>query len=166
MSQVTTKTVMDSATLAIVLIEPDIPQNTGNIIRLCANVGADLHLVNPSFALEDKKLRRAGLDYHEYANILVHNNWDGCREYFLLRRLIAIETSGSIYYHQFAYTSGDVLVFGSETKGLPQNVLNDIGQQSVKIPMQKGQRSLNLSNCVALVTYEAWRQLGFVGNIG
>lgn len=148
--------------VAIVLFEPDIPQNTGNIIRLCANTGAQLHLVNPRFSLEDKKLRRAGLDYHEYASVMVHTNWEHCNSYFASRKLIAIETSGVAYHNEIAYNDTDVLVFGSETCGLPQHILNNV-QQIVKVPMQHVGRSLNLSNCVAIITYEAWRQLEFTG---
>jgi tRNA (cytidine/uridine-2'-O-)-methyltransferase len=145
----------------IVLFQPDIPQNTGNIIRLCANSGAKLHLVRPlGFPLEDKKLRRAGLDYHEFANIKVHDNWDSCMQFLQHKRIIAIETNGKSYYHQVEYTADDVLVFGSETSGLPIEVLSQV-DIIAKIPMLAGQRSLNLSNSVALVVYEAWRQLGF-----
>ncbi len=151
--------------LAVALFEPDIPQNTGNIIRLCANTGCELHLVKPlGFPLEDKKLRRAGLDYHEYANIMVHENWTALRQYVVPRRIIAIETSGITDYDQIDYTGSDVLLFGSETKGLPKQVLEDSGA-IVRIPMQKNQRSLNLSNAVAICVYEAWRQLKFPGGI-
>ncbi|MCX8515035.1 MAG: tRNA (cytidine(34)-2'-O)-methyltransferase [Burkholderiales bacterium] len=145
----------------IILFQPDIPQNTGNIIRLCANSGAKLHLVRPlGFPLEDKKLRRAGLDYHEYASIQIHDNWSSCRQFLNNKRIIAIETSGNNYYHKIDYAANDALVFGSETSGLPIEVLNQV-DIIAKIPMLAGQRSLNLSNSVALVAYEAWRQLGF-----
>lgn len=103
--------------LAIVLYQPEIPPNTGNIIRLCANTGTELHLVKPlGFPLEDAKLRRAGLDYHEYANLVVHDNWQNCKTYFQNRRIIALETSGTNYYHELSFRTDDVLLFGSETK--------------------------------------------------
>lgn len=154
--------------LAVILHEPDIPQNTGNIIRLCANTGVELHLVKPLGwgSMNDSKLRRAGLDYHEYANIVIHEDWAGCRQYFINRPLWAIETCGELYYHQVDYTTDAVLIFGSETRGLPKTVLDDIGQeQIIRLPMLKGQRSLNLSNSVAIIVYEAWRQLGFSAGV-
>jgi tRNA (cytidine/uridine-2'-O-)-methyltransferase len=153
--------------LKIVLVHPEIPPNTGNIIRLCANIGAELHLVKPlGFPLDDVKLRRAGLDYHEYTNLIVHQSWHDCLKYFKNSRLIAIETSGSNYYHNFKFELNDVLVFGSETKGLSNEMLNDFNQEFIlKIPMQKSQRSLNLSNSVAIVCYEAWKKLDFIHGI-
>ena len=151
--------------LSVVLHEPDIPQNTGNIIRLCANTGCELHLIKPlGFPLEDKKLRRAGLDYHEYANIIVHDNWENFSSYIKPRRIIAIETVGNTNYDKVNYHTDDVLLFGSETRGLPKEVLENVNQ-IVRIPMQKTQRSLNLSNSVALCVYEVWRQLGFIGGV-
>ena len=156
---------MAKHSLAVVLHEPDIPQNTGNIIRLCANTGSELHLIKPlGFPLEDKKLRRAGLDYHEYANITVHDNWEGFSNYIKPRRIIAIETSGNSNYDKIKYDSSDVLLFGSETRGLPKEVLDNV-DLVVRIPMQASQRSLNLSNSVALCVYEAWRQLDFIGGV-
>jgi len=156
---------MNTHNLAIILFQPEIPPNTGNIIRLCANTGYELHLVRPlGFPLHDTKLRRAGLDYHEYANIRLHDNWLACKTYFSSRRIIAIETCGKMSYHEINYKSDDVLLFGSETKGLPAEVLNDLQAEAmVRLPMQKQQRSLNLSNAVAIVAYEAWRQIGFLG---
>ena len=156
---------MNKHNLAIVLFQPDIPPNTGNIIRLCANTGCELHLVKPlGFPLEDTKLRRAGLDYHEYANITLHDNWIACKNYFSSRRIIAIETCGKSYYNDVKFRCDDVLLFGSETRGIPTEVLNDLYVDNIaKLPMQKQQRSLNLSNAVAIVTYEAWRQIGFLG---
>lgn len=153
--------------LAIILFNPDIPQNTGNIIRLCANTGCSLHLVEPlGFPLQDNKLKRAGLDYHEYANIMVHRNWEVCCNYFKGRRIIAIETCGSIRYDQFKYTENDVLLFGSETKGLPQEVLDALGNEHIaRLPMKSSQRSLNLSNSVAIAVYERWRQLNFIQGV-
>jgi tRNA (cytidine/uridine-2'-O-)-methyltransferase len=155
--------------LDIILFNPEIPPNTGNIIRLCANCGFDLHLIKPlGFPLEDKKLRRAGLDYHEFAKIMVHDTWKSCKNYFDMqnRRIIAVETCGSKYYHQLQFYVNDALLFGSETKGLPLEVLENIQtNQVVKIPMVHGQRSLNLSNSVAIVAYEAWRQCNFIGGV-
>jgi tRNA (cytidine/uridine-2'-O-)-methyltransferase len=153
---------------AIILHEPDIPQNTGNIIRLCANTGFELHLVKPLGwgEMNDSKLRRAGLDYHEYAEIMVHESWANCRSFFVKRPIWAVETVGTCYYHQVSYTSDAVLLFGSETRGLPDVVLNDIGlDQVIRLPMQPAQRSLNLSNSVAIAAYELWRQLGFKGGV-
>ena len=131
--------------LSIILFQPEIPPNTGNIIRLCANTGCDLHLVKPiGFPLNDTKLKRAGLDYHEYANIVVHENWENCKRYFAQKRIIAIETCGTIMYSNFSYKFNDVLLFGSETKGLPLSILSELDKSSiVKIPMLANQRSLN-----------------------
>ena len=156
------------AKLAVILHQPDIPQNTGNIIRLCANSGVALHLIQPLGwgDLQDTKLRRAGLDYHEYANIVVHENWTVCRQYFANRPIWAIETSGQKYYHQVKFASDAVLLFGSETRGLPADILAQIGpEQVIRLPMQACQRSLNLSNAVAISVYEAWRQLEFCGSL-
>lgn len=156
---------MAKHSLAVVLFQPEIPPNTGNIIRLCANTGCELHLVKPlGFPLEDTKLRRAGLDYHEYANIVVHNDWNACKNYFMGRRIIAIETCGKKYFHLAEFQLNDAILFGSETKGLPQEVLNEV-DLIVRIPMQAGSRSLNLSNSVAICVYEAWRQLGFANGV-
>lgn len=154
--------------LAVILHEPDIPQNTGNIIRLCANTGVELHLVKPLGwgGLNDTKLRRAGLDYHEYTNIIIHETWDDCRRYFGDRLIWAIETVGEKYYHQVDYKSDAVLLFGSETRGLPTCIIEELGiGQILRLPMQATQRSLNLSNSVAIAIYEVWRQLSFVGGI-
>lgn len=154
-------------TLTIVLFQPEIPPNTGNIIRLCANTGCELHLVEPlGFPLEDSKLKRAGLDYHEYANIVVHANWHACKTYLQGRRIFAVETCATRYYNQIDFVFNDVLLFGSETKGLPQIVLNEFDSDHIiRLPMQPNQRSLNLSNSVAILVYEAWRQLNFVNGI-
>jgi len=151
--------------LHIVLYQPEIPPNTGNIIRLCANTGADLHIVGPmGFVLDDKRLRRAGLDYHEYANV---QSWSSLMAYCQAnpdRRLVAVETPGDTYHSEFSYQPSDALLFGSETRGLPTEVLMHIPRdQIVKVPMLRDSRSLNLSNCVAIVVYEAWRQLGYDG---
>jgi tRNA (cytidine/uridine-2'-O-)-methyltransferase len=147
----------------IVLVEPDIPQNTGNIIRLCANTGCHLHLIRPlGFVLDDKRLRRAGLDYHEFASVRTYKNMAD----FLdnnTSRLFAIETCGTKRYDEISYQPGDTLLFGAETKGLSQKVLKTIPPDNqLSIPMQKNVRSLNLSNSVALVVYEAWRQQDFM----
>ncbi|MCC2644553.1 MAG: yibK [Burkholderiales bacterium] len=153
--------------LAIILFRPEIPPNTGNIIRLCANTGAQLHLVKPlGFPLQDNKLKRAGLDYHEYANVVVHEDWFYCQQHFSGRRILAIETCGNKYYHNMEYKFDDVLLFGSETKGLPQYVIDEIGlENTLRLPMLAGQRSLNLSNSVGIVTYHAWNKLGFIGGL-
>lgn len=147
----------------IALFEPEIPQNTGNIIRLCANTGARLHLIEPlGFHLDDKLLLRAGLDYREYADVVVHENWLAFRQGFAGRRLFTITTRGGQRYDQPAYRENDVLVFGPETRGLPQARLDEFGEEyRVRLPMLSGSRSVNLSNAVAVVVYEAWRQLGF-----
>lgn len=153
----------DKHNLAVILFQPEIPPNTGNIIRLCANTGCELHLVKPlGFPLEDTKLRRAGLDYHEYANLIVHNDWESCKTYLNQRRIIAIETCSDKYINDGGFVTNDALLFGSETKGLPQYVLDDV-TFVLRIPMQKNQRSLNLSNSVAIAVYEAWRQLNYPG---
>ncbi len=154
--------------LAVILHEPDIPQNTGNIIRLCANSGVELHLVKPLGwgNMNDTKLRRAGLDYHEYTNLIIHESWGDCRRYFGDRRIWAIETNGEQYFNDVKYQVDDVLLFGSETKGLPESILNELGiKQFLRLPMRPTQRSLNLSNSVAIAVYEVWRQLDFIGGI-
>jgi len=147
----------------VILYQPEIPPNTGNIIRLCANTGARLHLVEPlGFSLEQRELRRAGLDYAELANVRVHRSLAECVATLGNARLYAVETGGTRRYSEAAFQRGDALLFGSETKGLPREVLADIAREDrLSIPMRAGNRSLNLSNAVALVVYEAWRQLGF-----
>ena len=149
--------------LAVVLYQPEIPPNTGNIIRLCANTGAELHLVEPlGFALEDKALRRAGLDYHEWARIIRHPDWAACRAALGARRYWAMTTRGQSSPFAQRFTGDDVFVFGCETSGLPPEVLADFPPgQRLRLPMRAGQRSLNLSNAVAVTVFEAWRQLGF-----
>ena len=144
----------------IVLFEPEIPPNTGNIIRLCANTGARLHLIKPlGFELDDKRMRRAGLDYAEWAEVEVHENW---RAFKLSRgdgRLFAATTKASQHYAGISYLPGDSFVFGPETRGLPRLILDELGpDHSLRIPMITDSRSLNLSNSVAIVLYEAWRQ--------
>jgi tRNA (cytidine/uridine-2'-O-)-methyltransferase len=150
----------------IVLYQPDIPPNTGNTMRLAANIGARLHLVKPlGFSLKDKLLRRAGLDYASLAEVVIHDDWPGCREYFTGRRLFAVTTHGIERYDQVRYQEADVFLFGSETRGLPAPVMGEIDpERRVRIPMRPGNRSLNLSNAVAAVSYEAWRQMGFTGS--
>ena len=143
----------------IVLFEPEIPPNTGNIIRLCANTGANLHLVKPlGFTLEDKQLKRAGLDYHEYASLQVHENWAACKAALAGRRMFALTTKG------IAFEKGDVFVFGPETRGLPEEIRAEFSpEHRVRLPMLPNSRSLNLSNSAAVLLYEAWRQIGFEG---
>ncbi len=149
----------------VVLYEPEIPPNTGNVIRLCANAGATLHLVKPlGFRLDDRSLKRSGLDYHDLAPVKVHADLDACLRSLGDVRLLAVETGGQRCYADFGYRAGDALVFGPETRGLPQAVLARIGREnSLYVPMRPKSRSLNLSNAVALVAYEAWRQLEFAG---
>ncbi len=147
----------------VILFQPEIPSNTGNIIRLCANTGAALHLVKPlGFTLQDKLLRRAGLDYREYASITVHETWAACAERFQERRLFAVSTKGTQRYDLNTYVPGDVFVFGPESRGLPAEILYSVPEQRViRLPMLPGSRSLNLCNAVAVVVYEAWRQVDF-----
>ena len=149
--------------LNIVLYEPEIPPNTGNIIRLCANTGFTLHLVKPlGFELNDKQLRRAGLDYLEYANIREWDNLGALLAEFNRDRVFAITTKGSINHTEAEFETGDILMFGPETRGLPDGVLDLMADScKIRIPMLSESRSLNLSNAVSIVVYEAWRQLGF-----
>ena len=154
----------------VILHRPEIPPNTGNVIRLCANTGATLHLVRPlGFDLDDKQLRRAGLDYHEYAAMQVHDDLDGALAAVAMAngepaRLFALSTRGTQRFDSPRYREGDAFLFGSETAGLPQSVLDAIPEtQRLRLPMRPGNRSLNLSNAVAVVVYEAWRQAGFAG---
>jgi tRNA (cytidine/uridine-2'-O-)-methyltransferase len=149
--------------LHLVLFEPEIPTNTGNVIRLCANTGARLHLIKPlGFRLDDKSLRRGGLDYHDLARVEVHSSLEDCESAMPAARWVAVETSGTRSYADFRYREGDALLFGPETRGLPAAVRERIGaEHSIFLPMRPGSRSLNLSNAVAIVAYEAWRQLGF-----
>jgi tRNA (cytidine/uridine-2'-O-)-methyltransferase len=151
--------------IAVVLVNPEIPPNTGNVIRLCANSGAALHLVRPlGFPLDDARMRRAGLDYHEHATMLVHDDWHACRAALAPRRMFAIETTGTRSLYDVALREDDVFVFGSETRGLSSEVLDTFDTGNVlTIPMRPSNRSLNLSNSVAVTIYEAWRQMGFTG---
>ena len=147
----------------LVLFEPEIPPNTGNAIRLCANTGASLHLIKPlGFRLDDKSLKRSGLDYHDLARVTVHASLGACMDALAGARWVAVETSALRSYADFRFKAGDALLFGPETRGLPAAVRERIGEaNSVFIPMRAASRSLNLSNAVAIVAYEAWRQLGF-----
>lgn len=151
----------------IVLFEPEIPPNTGNIIRLCANIGAQLHLVKPlGFSLQDKHLIRAGMDYRELVAITIHTDWSACRQALSGRRMFAFSTHGIRRYDEYRFSQGDVFVFGPETRGLPQAVLENFPKENlIRVPMLAQSRSLNLSNAVAVVMYEAWRQTGFPGGI-
>lgn len=153
--------------LAVVLYQPEIPPNTGNIIRLCANTGAELHLVEPlGFDITDKGLRRAGLDYHEYARVVRHTNWQACQTALIGRRMFAMTTKGSSSLFTTQLRENDVFVFGRETSGLPPDVLAGfLPEQRLRLPMQPGQRSLNLSNAAAITIFEAWRQTNFAGSI-
>jgi tRNA (cytidine/uridine-2'-O-)-methyltransferase len=147
----------------VILFQPEIPSNTGNIIRLCANTGASLHLVKPlGFTLEDRLLRRAGLDYHECAAITVHESWASCADRFKDRRVFAVSTKGTRRYDRMDYTEGDAFLFGPESRGLPAEILESVPEpRRIRLPMISGSRSLNLANAVAVVVYEAWRQVGF-----
>ncbi|PPD04107.1 MAG: tRNA (uridine(34)/cytosine(34)/5-carboxymethylaminomethyluridine(34)-2'-O)-methyltransferase TrmL [Methylobacter sp.] len=147
----------------VVLYEPEIPANTGNIIRLCANTGAQLHLIEPlGFELDDKKLRRAGLDYHEWVNVCVHASWQTFVTAVNPARVLAFTTKGSQNYSETRFQGGDALLFGPETRGLPVTLLDQLlPEQRLYLPMQPMARSLNLSNTVAVALYEAWRQQDF-----
>jgi len=151
--------------LHVVLYQPEIPPNTGNVIRLCANTGAHLHLIRPlCFDLDHAKLRRAGLDYHEFATVCAYDDLDAFVANVKPRRLFALSTRGANLYTNVQFAEGDAVIFGPETRGLPQNLLDSLPpEQRLRLPMRPGNRSLNLSNAVAVVVYEAWRQLKFVG---
>lgn len=147
----------------IVLFEPEIPPNTGNIIRLCANTGAHLHLVKPlGFSLEDAQLKRAGLDYHEYATLQVHEDWVACKTALAGKRMFALTTKGSKRYTDISFLADDVFIFGPETRGLPEEIRAEFDpDHRLRLPMLVNSRSLNLSNSVTAVLYEAWRQNNF-----
>ena len=148
----------------VVLFEPEIPPNTGNIIRLCANTGTNLHLIQPlGFDMDDRKLKRAGLDYHEWASIRQHDDLAAFATAIQPRRTFAFTTRGKILYTEIQYQADDVFLFGPESRGLPGHILDRFPVESrIRLPMHNQSRSLNLSNAVAIVVYEAWRQLGFV----
>jgi tRNA (cytidine/uridine-2'-O-)-methyltransferase len=153
---------------AVVLVHPEIPPNTGNVIRLTANTATELHLVEPlGFRMDDRELKRAGLDYHEYARVTVHRDWAACRAALdpqRLRRFFALTTAGTRSLFEARFLPGDVLVFGCETAGLPDAIVAEIAPDArLRIPMRPGVRSLNLSNAVAVTVYEAWRQQGCAG---
>jgi tRNA (cytidine/uridine-2'-O-)-methyltransferase len=147
------------------LYQPEIPPNTGNVIRLCANTGARLHLIAPlGFDLDDRNLRRAGLDYHEYAAVRVHDSLDAALDAIAPPRLFALSARNNVRYDEPCYARGDAFLFGPETRGLPADVVDRVpAAHRLRLPMRPGNRSLNLSNAVAVVAYEAWRQLGFEG---
>ena len=149
----------------IVLVQPEIPPNTGNVIRLAANTGARLHLVRPlGFSLDDKQLKRAGLDYHEYASLRVHASWAALAQAMKDRRMFAFATSAERLFTDVRYAADDVLVFGREADGLPPEILAQFAPEArLRLPMRPGNRSLNLSNAVAVAVFEVWRQLGFTG---
>ena len=149
----------------VVLHQPEIPPNAGNVLRLCANTGCRLHLVKPlGFALTDKALERAGLDYGDIATATVHEDWAGLRARLAGRRLFAFSTRARRRYDTVPFAPGDVFVFGSETRGLPESILAELGPDAcLRLPMLPANRSVNLSNVVAVVVYEAWRQAGFAG---
>jgi len=151
----------------IALFEPEIPANTGNIIRLCANTGSQLHLIHPlGFDMDDKKLRRAGLDYHEFSPVQEHASLDAFIEKIQPKRIFGISTKGKQYVHDISYKEGDIFLFGPETRGLPEEVREGLGTENIlRIPMQPTNRSLNLSNAVTLMVYEAWRQHDFRGSV-
>ena len=147
----------------VLLYQPEIPPNTGNVIRLCANTGARLHLIRPlGFTLEDAQLRRAGLDYHEYATLRVHDSLDAALDALRPPRLFALSTRSAVRYDTVAFAPDDAFLFGPETRGLPDDVLAAIPEaRRLRLPMRPGNRSLNLSNAVAVTVFEAWRQQGF-----
>jgi len=151
----------------VILYEPEIPPNTGNVIRLCANTGAQLHLIRPlGFDLDDRKLRRAGLDYREWARVQDHPSLDSCLATLTVPRLFALTTKGQQRYSDTDFRAGDALLFGPESRGLPNHVLDLLPlERRLCVPMVTASRSLNLSNTVALVLYEAWRQNGFAGSV-
>jgi len=153
--------------IEIALVHPEIPPNTGNVMRLSANVGANLHLIEPlGFAMDDRRLRRAGMDYRDMNRVKRHADLDAFSEDFAGRRWVALTTRAERHYDDWQYQRGDVLLFGAETRGLPQDLLDTLPpSQRLVIPQMPGARSLNLSNAVAVVVYEAWRQQGFRGAV-
>ena len=153
--------------LHVILYQPEIPPNTGNVIRLCANAGASLHLIRPlGFELDHAKLRRAGLDYHEFVNLVAHDDLGACLEALQQPRVFAFTSHARQPYTDTRFTDGDGLLFGRETSGLPEAVLQTIPEiRRLRLPMQPDNRSINLSNAVAIAVYEAWRQLGFPGGM-
>ena len=152
--------------IRVLLWQPEIPPNTGNIIRLCANTGAELHLIGPlGFELDDAKLRRAGLDYHEFAHVRTHNSLEHCLRALGMPRVFAFTTRATQRHDQARFQTGDALLFGPESRGLPDVVLDSVpADQRLRIPMREAQRSLNLSNAVAVAIFEAWRQFAYAGS--
>ncbi len=152
---------------SLILYEPEIPPNTGNIIRLCANTGTKLHLVKPlGFEMDERRLKRAGLDYREFADVAVHDSLEECLNVVCPRKLYALSTRGTSIYSVPEFAEGDAFLFGPETRGLPVELLESLPEeQRLRIPMQQDIRSLNLSNAAAVVVYEAWRQQGFAGGL-
>jgi len=155
----------DGPMFSVILYEPEIPPNTGNIIRLCANTGIGLHLIEPlGFELDEPRLKRAGLDYREFASVKTYASLDDCLEALDQPRVFALSTRNSTRYDQAGFHEGDALLFGPETRGLPQEILDGLPpEQRLRLPMREGNRSLNLSNSAAVVVYEAWRQHDFAG---
>ncbi|NOX09782.1 MAG: tRNA (uridine(34)/cytosine(34)/5-carboxymethylaminomethyluridine(34)-2'-O)-methyltransferase TrmL [Gammaproteobacteria bacterium] len=151
----------------IILYQPEIPPNTGNIMRLCANTGCQLHLIHPlGFSVDDRSLRRAGLDYRDAAVMKEYDSLQDCLQQIPVTRVYACSTKGAQSYHKVDFAEGDALLFGPETRGLPAEVLDSLPEnQVIRVPMQANSRSLNLSNTVAVVVYEAWRQQGFGGEV-
>lgn len=151
----------------VVLYQPEIPPNTGNIIRLCANTGCSLHLVKPlGFPLDSSKMKRAGLDYHEFARLTVHENWEECMQALAGRRIFALTTKGTARPDKAACQAGDVFVFGPETRGLPAEILDTLPEnRKIRFPMLPDNRSMNLSNTVAVTVFEAWRQQNYAGGV-
>lgn len=151
----------------VVLFEPEIPPNTGNIIRLCANTGCELHLVKPlGFPLDSSKMRRAGLDYHEFSKLIVHENFADCLAALVGQRIFALTTKGKTRPDSVSFRAGDVFLFGPETRGLPACILDTLPEnRKIRFPMMPDNRSMNLSNTVAITVFEAWRQLGYAGGI-
>lgn len=151
----------------VVLFEPEIPPNTGNIIRLCANTGCELHLVKPlGFPLDSSKMRRAGLDYHEFSKLIVHENFADCLAALAGQRIFALTTKGKTRPDSVSFRAGDVFLFGPETRGLPACILDTLPEnRKIRFPMMPDNRSMNLSNTVAITVFEAWRQLGYAGGI-
>ena len=154
----------------VVLFEPEIPPNTGNIIRLCAATGVRLHLVKPlGFSLDDKQLKRAGLDYHELATFTLHESWNECKTYLQelnAGNMFMMTTKGVVFGVSHKFSKGDVFVFGPETRGLPEEIRNEVPEfNRIRLPMLEGRRSLNLANSVSVVVYDAWKQLNFEGGV-
>ena len=149
----------------VVLFQPEIPPNTGNIIRICANTGDNLHLIRPlGFEWDDKRLRRAGLDYHDFTNVTLHDTLEQCQSELSDRRWFAMTTKGSRNFAEIAFKADDVVLYGPETRGLPDELLNQWpAERKLRIPMQPHTRSINLANSVAITLYEAWRQRGYDG---